>query len=299
MGLRFLLVGLVASLGIDLPTRRDLSEWTHGSRTWLCVQLDEWNAWDCSGPALRVAAPRATTTEAAPTLAAAPTPETTAEVVTDVEFTALLDEMITDFAPADAPLEAEPTAVAEQPSPESSAQPDPAAPVAAASASPAGFEPLEVGDDLYPGMAYALNFASEGLGVIEPVAPLLLEPRTEGVPAAALAATPAPAFTLTPVCGATPVADADFIVDAPEVLAVEPRPACLAAAEEEAATIADAPDAPAVAVAAAVENTPAGAADSTVQPRVRRLATAFRLTGEAFLAWSKLIEAPAVVSIHP
>src|SRR5262249_41667144 len=43
MGLRLALVGLVASLGLDLPSGRDVDRWAESGRTWGCTMLDGWN----------------------------------------------------------------------------------------------------------------------------------------------------------------------------------------------------------------------------------------------------------------
>lgn len=45
MGLRLVLAGLVVGLGLELPSGQELERWLHSGHTWLCVRLDEWNAW--------------------------------------------------------------------------------------------------------------------------------------------------------------------------------------------------------------------------------------------------------------
>src|SRR5689334_1352202 len=98
MGLRLLLVGMVASLGIDLPNAHNLRDWAQSGRTWLCVQLDDWNAWVPSGDELCLTAPPRLPDPAAQ--AAAQAPQTTVEIINDEEFTAVLDEVVADFGPA-------------------------------------------------------------------------------------------------------------------------------------------------------------------------------------------------------
>jgi hypothetical protein len=293
MGLRLVLVGMVAILGIDLPSRRDLQDWTQAGHSWLCIELDEWNAWVPGGEALFVAAPppRSPSTEVDPAGTASPAPAEPTDVITDAEFTAVVEEMIAEFGASDGAIETEAILVAAPapaPSPVQSEEP---ASLASAepeiTTTPVTFEPLEVGDDLYPGVAYQLNFASEGTSQIEPSAPVIAGEAEEIVPAAELAATPAPFIAeLAPVAEEAPVAEAALAVTAP-------------ASEADMATIADEINAVSAPPAAVAEIPPAPAVEPPSHSRNQRLATAFRLTGEAFLAWSKLIEGPTVVSIRP
>ena len=44
MMLRALLVCLVTSLGLELPTRADVDSWVHSGRQWCSIRAEEWDA---------------------------------------------------------------------------------------------------------------------------------------------------------------------------------------------------------------------------------------------------------------
>jgi hypothetical protein len=134
MLLRVLMVGAVASLGLELPTRGDLSRWLDAGRA----------RWEVAVAAVRVAEP-----EAPARMPEAPTTvpevltaaeEAKAPVVADGAFEGVVGRMAAAFA--------------ERPA--------------------AAFEPVVVGEDLETGLAFALNREScevAGAVTIPTVAP--------------------------------------------------------------------------------------------------------------------------------
>lgn len=260
MGLRLLLVSLVAGLGLELPTRQDLERWAHSGQIWLCSTLDEWNAWEpASDEMFCVAAapmPPAPVPAACAATAAEPAqPQSMpTETTSDSEFAAVVDDMVNRFA-ADLPATAGATAktlLAEQP----------AAPTATPSA-PA-FEPLDAPADLYPGVAYALNREAEG------VAPPAQEPADVTGPVLPVEPAPEPA-SLAEAETETQTATSATVQPPDLVPANEPKPV----------------------------GHPVGQHLALLAPGRQRLAAAIRLTGEALEAWASLLEGPAVVSIRP
>lgn len=150
MALRLLMVGLVAGLGLDLPSGRDVGRWARDGRAWLertvaalspAPMPDDAGAFAAEAPE-----PDAPIAATGPVVPVAPT--LAAEIVLaktsggmDRDFSAVVDQMAVDFA-ADRPILAE-------------SRPRPS------------FEPVEVGDDLYPGLAFDLNGGAEALGVAQ------------------------------------------------------------------------------------------------------------------------------------
>lgn len=231
MALRLILVGLVAGLGLSLPSRRDLDALGRSAQRWVNTRLAEWDAGTTveEGSYVLIAEP----VTASPGAAAVP-------LASDQEFAVVMDEMVAAFAHAEvadrsreqaeptaeiAPVEASRSlaiALPTEPAAEESDRTDLAfdavmdetvATFAAGLAAPAGrtvakldirawaeelamllatdalihgevgppptpvasYEPLEIGENLYPGEAYALNQLSEGLA--EPVGPAVEEAR--------------------------------------------------------------------------------------------------------------------------
>jgi peptidoglycan DL-endopeptidase CwlO len=377
MGFRFLLVGLVAGLGIDLPARQDLQEWTLAGQSWVSVRLDEWNAWVPVGAILLPPSRPTPKAEATPAVAARAESIATVEVISEEEFTAVVEEVLASFRESDVTVDGKPISAiapipAESPNPIKTETVIVIEPAVTAAPAPVQADPLEVGDDLYPGLAYALNFASDGCSEIEHPAPVVAEvspakdsaPVLESIPAAVTTASvddAADAAVSVPVVAPAPLADSAAVADtsavaestsvsvadvtgvtdsladadaqpsdvAASVPVVVPAPVVdhvtavaeptsvadaapiadsladadappftdVPAADIEAATIADAIDAAPIELASETEEPPALV--NVSHARNQRLATAFRLTGEAFLAWSRLFEGPAVVSIRP
>ena len=174
MGFRVLLVGVVAGLGLDLPNGSDLQRWLATGRGWVEQQVSAWTIEPAAeGPDQVVAA------DAAP---AAPT------AVADQVFDAAVDEMKAAFAERPAAV-----AVAEAPS--------------------ASFEPIEPAEDLYPGLAFALNRQADGLG--EPAT--LVEP-----PSPRVTTTGDRLATAVKLTGAAVHAWMDLLRKGPALVAIEP-----------------------------------------------------------------------------
>lgn len=214
MALRLILVGAVAGLGLSLPPKVRVQAWLHSTQAWVNARLAEWDAQmpadesafvviadpipptgDAPEPA-PTTAPVLTDTPAPPTTARAdaadPAPApgaATAATADPAELAAGLDVPTVPMALDDP--DDEPAALAAV-SPKSldsafdaaqagvvaSFAGDRPALAAAVAANPAPrFEPLAVGDDLYPGLAYALNRDAEGLHL--PPAPARRSPRFE------------------------------------------------------------------------------------------------------------------------
>lgn len=277
MGLRLLLVGLVAGLGLDLPTGQDLERWAHSGQTWLCGTLDQWNEWAPRGDeTLCIAAPTAPASEPAPSattpITTAQTQSTPTEPNADDEFAAVVDDMVDEFAADSTPAA---TQLAHEPA---ASQALPPAPAPVVSPATPAFEPLEVGDDLYPGLAYQLN--REG----ETVRPETAE--TGSVVAAVPPVDPAP--EPAPALASEPADETKTARTTSEVPPAVPPVATVAVV----ATGVKLPD-----PAPAAEPKPA-AQLVLLAPGRRRLAAAVRLTGEALEAWASFLEGPAIVSIQ-
>jgi hypothetical protein len=201
MALRMVLVGVVAGLGLTLPTGRQFTSWKDSAQSWASARLA---AWDAQMPAdenafvlvvepasiaadsvPRVgqksdlpAADAPKTVVSAPTTPAltgendpkttptdlavgletptSPTPLTESEVVEpalstlDSAFGIAQNEVVSAFAADEKAIVA-----ANPPAPAPAGAPSIATP----------FEPLEVGDNFYEGLAYELNRGSEGLSL--------------------------------------------------------------------------------------------------------------------------------------
>ena len=135
MLLRLLMVVAVTGLGLELPTRTEVAQWLEAGRA--C-----WETAMASRPVNEPAAPapRREARPVAPQVAVGvETPVVPA--VTDAAFDAVVGRMAETFA---APA-------------------------------PVAFEPVEVGEDLFPGLAFALNRQGSGAGAIEPTVASLPE----------------------------------------------------------------------------------------------------------------------------
>jgi hypothetical protein len=93
MALRFLLVGLVASMGFEMPSARDVESWTRSGRNWVEARLS-----DANSLRLEVARvlDRASDCERAEPPAPAPEVEV-ASIRDDLTFDAVVDGMARDF----------------------------------------------------------------------------------------------------------------------------------------------------------------------------------------------------------
>ena len=220
MGLRLVLVSVVASLGVSLPSAEEVGAWKGAARCWVNDQLASWTR---SMP------------DGEDAFASAPATEPQAPTASKVEADAVADAR-PEAAPAPAETRPEPAADAvaasnvEKPgSPDAAfdaAQADVVA-LFVADLPPARGAPPEAPENLYESLAYAMNSVAEGL---------------EAAPANV--AQPEP----------TPVVDAG----------------------------------------GAADETPDGPSSS----RSAQWSQAVRLTREAVFAWSRLLHAPAVVTIE-
>lgn len=191
MFLRILLVGMVSGLGLELPVRSQIAgaekprcRWCEGraadaepaSAPIEAVAAETGPAPMPNGDAAFVAEPAPEPMPAEVFAEAEPVPaEVPAEADPDATFGAILEAMVADFdADATLPAPAEPAIPQE---------------VAVAVAPPAPEPELEPAEDLYPGLAYALNRDAEGL-TIPPAEPPAVAP---AAPEPDLAAVPAPA----------------------------------------------------------------------------------------------------------
>ena len=108
MGFRLVLLGLVASLGFELPTRQGLEGWSTAAQTCLNAALDEWNAWvptpgsddlaEAETPRSEVAAVEVEADDAPPAVAE---DVASTRMVSDEEFAAVVEEMVAGFESAE------------------------------------------------------------------------------------------------------------------------------------------------------------------------------------------------------
>jgi len=102
MALRFVLLGLVASMGFEMPSTQDLASWSRSGREWFDARLADVSC-------LRAEAARAFDVAAnGERVAEAPAPEV-APTRDDLTFDAVVDGMAKDFSTDLAALEAEKT----------------------------------------------------------------------------------------------------------------------------------------------------------------------------------------------
>ncbi len=129
MGLRIVLVGLVAGLGLSIPSRDQICALGGSARGWMSAQLAEWDGQMPSGETAFVVIPEPTPTPdpvAAPlaeTVAAAsmPAAETTATVTTTE-----IDDRTAGLDTPTRPIELAETETVAEPAPEPAPAPAPA-----------------------------------------------------------------------------------------------------------------------------------------------------------------------------
>ena len=161
MALRLVLVSAVAGLGLSLPSGDDLNVWALRARNWMNARLAEWDPPIVNKEGEFVFAAEAaepTPTEPTPTQATAPPSSAVRAETIDSVFDVVQNEIVASLVADLAPVEPAPTALLAETETK-------AAPVEAPE-----FDPMEVGDDLYPGLAFALNREAEGI-VLAPPAP--------------------------------------------------------------------------------------------------------------------------------
>lgn len=174
MILRLFLLSFVAGLGVSVPGQRDLETLSHSAQRWVNAHLANWDSRAGSGEGIFIyvaeapGTPRETDRPVAPPQATIVGDD---QAALDLAFRSIVEEMAPTFAVELAAMasasrteaDRETMAVELAPVATTSVQSEPTGRVA----SP---EPLEVGEDLYPGEAYALNRLSEGIGQETPVA---------------------------------------------------------------------------------------------------------------------------------
>jgi hypothetical protein len=186
MVLRLMLVSVVAGLGISPPAGNELAGWMHSVQTWVNGQIAGWDARelldkvaedaDVAGPAADLS-PEALIDELMAELADQPASDeparTEGEDTTtsaDRAFERVVEEMVADFSPDEAanptPADREPAPQADEPTDteEASLAERPSEVEVAMPSSETDDASLDVGDDLYPGLACTLNRQSDGLG---------------------------------------------------------------------------------------------------------------------------------------
>lgn len=209
MALRLVLVGVVAGLGLSLPSGEQIRTWRVSAQNWVNTRLAAWDAEmpsdenafilieEPSAQVAEVVAPpvagpsvlpaetsMALATDyadgldapSAPMALDASEPAPTVTETLDAAFLAAESETLSAFAsePADGAVTGalevtriDPVAVAKVLYKKLVSTVDRVSRgLAQATPPPVTFEPLVVGDDLYPGVAFALNREAEGLALI-------------------------------------------------------------------------------------------------------------------------------------
>ncbi|MFO0950381.1 MAG: hypothetical protein U0835_04380 [Isosphaeraceae bacterium] len=253
MALRLVLVSAVASLGLTLPTGGQVLGWKESAQMWVSSKLAEW---DAQMPVdERAFAPADSSPPAAGTQLAGPT--SPASPKHDLE-TCYVDEATDAWMSLlsgrshDHLSERPVLAAAPEPAVETSAV--------------VVFEPIEPTEDLYAGVAYALNRDAEGLNL----------PRFLPV-----AARPAPKPRPTPTFEPIEVGD-DLYPGVAYALNRGAEGLNLEAGipSQRASSVAHSP----------TRQKPA--------PGGSRFSVAVRLTREAMIAWASVLHGPAVVTIE-
>ena len=156
MMLRLVLVGMVAALGVTIPSRPDGHDWLGSAERWANSVLADWDTWrpgDSANGHERIAASVHECEQCRLARAA----------LASRDRSAAGDGASLSTKSAAAGT----AAVTQKPAG------DPDHPLAAKSArsSTIAFEPIEVGDDDYNGIAYELNRKAEGIDLAQPPAP--------------------------------------------------------------------------------------------------------------------------------
>jgi hypothetical protein len=201
MALRLVLVGVVAGLGLTLPSGARLAAWRDSAQSWVNARLADWDASMPAGEDAFVVVtdsplPSSDTPSGPPTIAAADRAGTSALTPVSEQPeppTAPVVAAADDDAIPSAPTEPTGMDDSEMGSPSTTSEAQAAIQVPAdtpfdaallavvdafghdgpspAAEAPAPGEPLDVGDDLYPGVAYALNREAEGLHLTDAARP--------------------------------------------------------------------------------------------------------------------------------
>ncbi len=265
MALRILLISAVASLGLTLPEEREVRTWAAEAQTWVNARLVEWDA-RCAGEGggeLLLSRPHMSVSKGM--------------ARGDAVFDAAMDDIVLSFSTE------RPTAPAREERVATLAAPT--------------VEPMVIGEDLYTGMAYALNRASEGsdlarLAIGEREAPAEF-------PSMAVAKVSPSDVTRSlsrregePVQGLAEKASGRREGDFEPMVVGDDLYAGVAYALNRASE---------GIVLTAEDSTSQASADcgseTSAASRVSQLSVALRLTREAVYAWSNLLHGPAVVAI--
>ncbi|MBX6316333.1 MAG: hypothetical protein IRY99_25990 [Isosphaeraceae bacterium] len=158
MLLRLLLVGAVTTMGLDLPTGRDLERWCRSGRDWWEAAVARCQDKEAAARAEEAPGESLAPADLLRSIAAEMTPGPsepvaampTAEASVDEAFQAVVGGMVMAFREA-APAREAGAAVISAEEIQGSGDTTPT------------FEPVEVPEDLYPGLAYALNREAEGV----------------------------------------------------------------------------------------------------------------------------------------
>jgi hypothetical protein len=326
MVLRLVLVGLVAGLGLSIPSRRDVEILARHAQTWLNDRLAEWDSQAPvdEGTYIIVAEPVATPERAAERAVEQPT-------VSDSAFAVVVDDMVASFARTEqvagpsattevleataeiAPAEASAGLAIALPT-EPAADDSPESPV-----TELAFDDVMVETTL----AFAADLAEQGTEATAPSALAAME----NLASALEAGDPAPAAAPAPISDAVfetvmnETASAFAAEAALETLMTEvglfdtvapAAPAQVAVVDREASAevvedlypgeayalnrLSDGlSESPAPTVVASAAPTPAAA--PAPAGRADRWTHAVRLTREAVYAWASLLHGPAVVTI--
>ncbi|MFO0908530.1 MAG: hypothetical protein U0794_09235 [Isosphaeraceae bacterium] len=328
MALRVLLVGLVAGLGLSLPTGRQIATWRDSANAWVTARLAAWDAQMPAGDDAFVFVTDSAPTDidaasVAPALVAAETPLPETPAITETPATSptqassgavvastsenrpaesaticdLGREMAEDLAVPTEPTAFDDTELMPEPAPTPEPQPEPApTPILAT-----------------PAVALDASFDAAMMDVVASFTADLSRPTPTTEPAPLLAEA-APAAPVAPVPAYEPIAiDESFATDlacvlnrASEGLDIRrPAPArdeLIRVEDDLANDVAYALNREAEGLTVfpktiVSETKPTPEPTSELAAPSNRLSHAVRLTREAVFAWAKVLHAPAVVTI--
>ncbi|MDE2507262.1 MAG: hypothetical protein KGM43_08635 [Planctomycetota bacterium] len=328
MGLRIVLVSMVAGLGMTLPTRDDVKQWSHSAELWMNARLAEWDSGmpnDQRAFALTSIEPSRKPAEAETSWIVENVDAGLSDTIGDCFSTE--GEALTRHARR--PSLDRPAAVAivaNTPAPQ--VKPEPKSKVAIS------FEPMIAPADLYEGLAFAINRAADGLSTPTPALSATTPPSTSLANIQPTRFGPLPrtrAGLIQPVEIVTAVEPPPAREASPKVVATEPQvnfeqdlassePADDTAALDCGATfVMSWNEEPATTPSGEVTVSSTSARDSSVSnpaPAVptdrgetrreanppvletdRDLGRAVRLTREAVHAWANLFHGPAIVTL--
>jgi hypothetical protein len=277
MVLRLVLVGMVAALGVTLPSRHELETWGHSAQCWINARMAEWDTRTSidEGAFVYVNDPA----EFAPSVPAK-------HEVSDKAFAAIVDEMAMAFArdaeparkreteTAAAPLIHEPATVAVSDSLAIAPPTEPASPE------------LDEANEMDLAFSVAMEEVAAMFATDLHAPKVIVEPSDEVF--AAVMEEMAAEFARQPATAAAEPAAQSRSPKAEQVAEVEDPYAGEAYALNRASE--------GICDPGAVEAANASTASASAAPS-DRLTNAVRLTREAVFAWASLLHGPAVVTI--